>query len=119
MRIRLNGWRRIGVVLSVIWFVSFYWYLWDREKQKAQKEFQTVEAQCEQYLSEEEKLKERFDFTCFFKGYKAYEAKIEKVSTPLLVAIDFGSVVLWWIVLRLLLSVYRWIVRGFTLDKMG
>src|SRR5262245_56311852 len=28
MAIRLNGWQRIGVVLSVIWFVGFGWFMW-------------------------------------------------------------------------------------------
>jgi hypothetical protein len=28
MRIKLNGWQRIGVVLSVIWFVGFAGYKW-------------------------------------------------------------------------------------------
>ena len=28
MRIRLNGWQRIGIVLSVIWFLGFGGYVW-------------------------------------------------------------------------------------------
>jgi hypothetical protein len=33
---RLNGWQRIGIILSVIWFVGFAWYVWSSDrKQKA------------------------------------------------------------------------------------
>src|SRR5271168_1648114 len=28
MRIKLNGWQRIGIVLSVIWFFGFAGYVW-------------------------------------------------------------------------------------------
>ena len=122
MQIKLNGWQRIGVVLSVIWLVGFYWYLWDREEKKAHTELQRVEENCLSYLSPEEQKEEIKRLSsnylrCFNEGFKVYEEKLQNVSKVSLIAIDGGSLVLWWIVVRLLLSVYRWIERGFVADK--
>ena len=124
MTLKLNGWQRIGVV-SVVWLVMFYWYLWHGEEQKAEAErkgaFRYANEICLGRLTQGEKLTSQFSDNCFLqswiKTYPVYEAKIEKISKASLVAIDFGSLVLLWIAVRMLLSVYRWIEHGFAVDR--
>jgi hypothetical protein len=114
MRIKLNGWQRIGIVLSVIWFVGFAWvgedgvqavwhgfndwvsYCSEEQNRTGEKNAPWTKYQLENY-----KL-------CKWKGYELYGIMITER-----IAVDIGMIICSWLIAWLGTGVVRWIRRGF------
>src|SRR5262245_28468022 len=75
---RTRGWRRIGIVLSVIWFVGFGNFIWNNQHEEITKHMLArtewcfnlyLKSDAVPYIANEEQRK---------KTYAEYEAKHEK-----------------------------------------
>jgi hypothetical protein len=114
MRIKLNGWHRIGIVVSVIWFIGFAWsslYQETRVKEKygeclhiSEMAEGRVDEKVEKCLAEWQRLD---------KSILADLGKIGVMDKRILLAIDFGTVILGWLIVWCGIVVIRWIRRGF------
>jgi hypothetical protein len=128
---RARGWRRIGVVLSVIWFIGFGDYIWVSEVGRIGEFYRWQLETCGkilsnandglQYIAKQEerekrqsenraKYKECQDSASSFHG--SSNADLRK-GIPLLLAVDLGTVAFGWLVVWLVTLVVRWVQRGF------
>jgi hypothetical protein len=118
MRLRLNGWQRIGIVLSAVWFFGFavlsennvrqIWFSYNIDmsicdarlqywKDKGEgKEGPWTEYQLADYKQ------------CRYDGYKFYRDVMGRMF-----AIDLGTLIAAWLVAWLGIVSVRWIRRGF------
>jgi hypothetical protein len=117
MRIKLNGWQRIGVVLSVIWFIGFAAYtayIWNDEEHKYWSAdqadiFSEATNECLRrsevdYWLDSAKWHATYD-KCLYEAHARYIAKM--------FALNFGVIVFGWLAAWLGIVVTRWIRRGF------
>jgi hypothetical protein len=125
-----KGWRRIGIVLSVIWFIVFGGYLWTSANTHISDFYKWRLNVCYdiwttaneslpyakpgeadvKYKDTSTKLeqctKEASDF--FMQQAKGNEDGI-----PLLIGVDLATVVVGWLIVWFVVVIVRWIGRGF------
>jgi hypothetical protein len=136
---RAFGWRRIGIVGSVIWFVSFALILWTSETGRISdfygfqlRHCKTILDMATEGLGNRPILDSKEKIDEYDRRWEANWAKYEKCQEearefyrreagdsvkgiPILLAIDFGSVGLGWLIAWLIARVVRWVHRGFAL----
>jgi TRAP-type C4-dicarboxylate transport system permease small subunit len=103
-----RGWRRIGIVLSVIWFIGFGGYLladsWRTVKRAYSSEFQKCSSP-----NAVEPWRKCWDEVAD-RHWRAQEENFRNV--PLLLAIDLGTILFGWLVIWGIVGVARRINRG-------
>ena len=107
MRVRINGWQRIGIIPSVVWAVTGY--IWrgavvdDRNMEFAS----TADKVCLEYP--------HADKDCMAEFFKNYRLS-EDANPPKLEGAIFGLVPipLAWLIAYALIGLWRWIRRGFS-----
>jgi hypothetical protein len=106
---RLNGWQRIGIVLSVLWAIGAWLYMEAAAFKAAQEAMTVISDMCIRNKTD----RNDFDFKpCFdqandirqttFGDWSAWAWPVALVPIPII-----------WVLVYLLLSVVRWIRRGF------
>ncbi len=102
-----RGWRRIGIVLSVMWFVGFfgYWFVVDySERQEAHV----------QYISY---CYSKFDWnTQRAEERRAPARSYSGNSGPvvgMIVAVDLATILIGWLIAWVVIAAVRWVARGF------
>jgi hypothetical protein len=117
MRLRLNGWQRLGIVLSVIAFVGFAGYAvnvlyYDDREDVLQGKFAEVRRLCEEKLKDPSDPYSSVGTPAEFRKRCFREAHARFLEYML--AIAFGTVFLCWLFSWLgIVVVMRWIKRGF------
>ena len=123
---RARGWRLIGIVLSVIWFVGFGGFLWTGEVERIGNFFTWQLRTCKAILDADdeglslEEYRKRHD-----EHWKKYESCQDRASVffssqhrklrqsiPILLA-DAATVLIGWLAVWGIVAVVRWVNRGF------
>jgi hypothetical protein len=128
---KLNGWQRIGIVVSIIWFIGFGAFIWndqlrqDSESQANDAEvcrlilnannesLPYIENQGERHKKESANWAE---YEMCEKSSRVFFARQREVATsgiPLFLAIDLGTVLFGWLVVWMFVRITRWVTRGF------
>jgi hypothetical protein len=131
MCLGLNGWHRIGIVSSVIWFIGFAGYIWIYSTRDASDFYGSqlgmcytilnVDNEALQYIGKQEDRNKgqtanwtkyekcRSDATAFFN----HTADNNYKGIPILLAVDFGTVLFGWLFVWFGIGITRWIKGGF------
>jgi hypothetical protein len=124
---RARGWRRIGIVLSVIWFVGFGGFLWTSEVERIGDFFTSQLRTCKAILDADDEGLSLEEYLKRHDGHwKKYESCQNRASAffgsqhrelwqsiPILFAMDAATVLIGWLVVWGIVAVVRWINRGF------
>jgi hypothetical protein len=103
----MRGWRRIGIVLSVIWFLGLGVFLWVETVQK-------LDADNCFHLYEKDTVKCIANATLL---RWSSNHPINNLTTGLaILGIDLATIGLGWLIVWGCVSVVRWIRRGFAHD---
>jgi len=131
MRIKLNGWQRIGIVMSVVWFFGFagFVWIWDTRERGTFYGWQlkmcdailSTKNESLQYLTKREDRDERADenaaeyLSCRRSAERLFlgEMNGRYGGIPILLAVDFGIIIFAWLVAWFVVAITRWISRGF------
>jgi hypothetical protein len=128
---KLNGWQRIGIVISIIWFIGFGAFIWtdtlrqDRDYHANDAEvcrlilnannesLPYIENKGERDKTESENLA-KYDM-CQKSALAFLDREYEEARSgmPLLLAIDVGTVLFGWLVVWMFVGITRWVKRGF------
>jgi len=106
-----QGWLRLGLVLSVVWFLGVGWVLWAKQDATIRSEFAGQWRNC-LFLQQSNRDEYR---QCQAKAqvrHNQQQAEIAKRVLSLLL-MDFASLVLSWIAVGLGIVVFRWVMKGF------
>jgi hypothetical protein len=107
MKLRLNGWQRIGIVVSVIWFVGVWVYYYVQFEQSSQSLMLMRGEQC--YAGKETEQRD-----CLDKAITERHSRAEyRKELPLFLSLDFGTVAFGWLSVWFGIVIMRWIRRGF------
>lgn len=128
---KLSGWKRIGLVVSVIWFIGFGGYLWvsgvghmsdfHMSQLKMCGTIMDVANEALQYIPKLEDRQKRQDENwskyedCQKRAGELFSQSFEqqRKAIPILLAIDFGTILFGWFVAWGLTAIVKWIRRGF------
>jgi hypothetical protein len=129
---RGRGWRRIGIVLSVIWFVAFGGYLCASALERTNQSFGGLLELCTLVLNadntslqfianQEERAQKQTEYwakydECWTRASRIFRESRDEVwkeTVPILLAFDAGTVGFGWLVVWLVILVGRWVQRGF------
>jgi hypothetical protein len=104
---------RIGIILSLIWFVGFGAYMW----------FSSIQQLNDLYSLDLRACSENFDRTgnsinyeyCMDEAREVYLGRfnVHKERIPRLLLLDFGTVAFAWSVALIGILISGWIRRGF------
>jgi hypothetical protein len=129
MGVKLGGWQRIGVILSVLWFVGFGVFMWVHETNSYNDFFMWRLGNC--YKIAEMR---REPLTLNDPAYASRDAQIERdlkdcrerasafftkqvgdfwSSLWILPLVDIASIALAWLLVWIVVSLVRWVSRGF------
>jgi hypothetical protein len=114
MQIKLSGWQRIGIVVSVVWFIGFAGYtayIWYNEPQEdvLHGRFAIARSECEQSVKDPLNPGAEFDPSILVRKQCFDEARSSFAKN--MIAIDVGAIVLGWLVAWLGIVITRWIRR--------
>lgn len=129
MKARLGGWQRIGVVVSIAWFLGFGGFLWISAVNQASSFYEFQFGVCLQvhdgaaaslrptdndYREKYEQIESQYK-RCKDKATNFFmkQADNNRAGIPILLAIDFGSVVVGWLIVWGMVGILRWVKRGF------
>jgi len=133
MNARGRGWRRVGIVLSVIWFVGFAAFIWVLDM-RDKSDFLghqlhfcglilDTDTESLQYFKDdgERQKKDSANWTkyhdCQAKAQAFFIADAERghgaTGIALLFGVDLATVLISWLVTWLVVLVVRWVGRGF------
>jgi hypothetical protein len=105
---RLNGWKRIGIVVSIVWFVCTYFYILNDEMGATTRYSVTIVDSCIDARGGVETP----DNACLKEGEKYAEDELpEERRDAALYA--FIPILFGWGFVYLVLFVVRWVRRGF------
>jgi hypothetical protein len=123
---KMRGWRHLGVVFSVIWFVGFGVWMWitatgnvsDLHQSRLWLCYRTSEIQREPVrfddqqrlarIASEEKACEDKASALFFEQWDTLRS-----YSWVIVLIDVASIALFWLLAWIIISVGRWVAIGF------
>jgi len=128
---RARGWRRIGLILSVIWFLGFGLFLWQRTVEdivqpysdtlKTCGEILDIDNEALQYLRTVEEIDRRQSAN--FAKYKKCQTDAEVtwnntlpsnwLTLAVVVGVDLVTIALGWLVVWIGIVIVRWVQRGF------
>ena len=129
---RMRGWKRIGIVVSVLWFFGFGLWMWSSEISRIGNFYRWQLEGCSSLLHIQMKgldavtnaeVRERrlAEYLAKEKACQAKAAELHREQSDglfgkgiaILLAIDLGVIVFGWLVVWLVVSVVRWVRRGF------
>ena len=131
MRIKLNVWQRIGIVLSLIWFISFAEYFLHYGSQDAIRYYREARRSCDSVIKSSNdvavSLEQKEDRVTQLAENRAKYRKCRRDArnmrgqmlsdvykgVPLLIAADFGIIVFGWLLGWFGIVITRWIRRRF------
>jgi hypothetical protein len=106
-----RGWRRIGIVLSIIWFVGFGGWMWIESVRENADFYGGLFGMCYSIQSETGRRE------CQKHADDYYQTTSAKLQSPevlaAFVAVDAGTVALGWSIVIAAVAVVRWVRRGF------
>ena len=116
MRIKLNRWQGIGILLSVIWFIGIAGYMGyilynEKRDDVVHGRLAEVRSLCEQNVKDPLNPAAELDPSISVRKRCFNEARSNFAKNML--AIGFGTVVFGWFVVWFGIGVTRWIRRGF------
>ena len=124
---KLSGWQRIGIVVSVIWFVGFAWYVVAHRQDKllltCAEGLQRDVALSESAKTAEERERRRQEYgnkysKCMNDAHvSSFRFGLNNdplQAIPLILAVDLGMIVIGWLITWYVVMVFRGIRRGFT-----
>jgi hypothetical protein len=106
---RLNGWQRIGIVMSVAWAIGGPIYLEHEARKDAQEVFSRTYSSCRDVLSNDPN-------DCFRRASEQADLVPRYTADQRAnqVAAALGPVALGWLLVYALVYLMRWIRAGFT-----
>lgn len=128
---KCSGWRRIGIVLSVIWFVGFGGFLWIASVNHNAGLYGLRLRMCDAILDADnealqhitkqgDRALKAFDNSmtrekCGSDAEKVFLDRDEQLyrGIPILLGVDFATVIVGWLIVWVVISIFRWISRGF------
>ena len=129
---KLSGWQRIGIVVSVIWFVGFAGYvvanrqddaLYDKLLLTCAEGLQRDVALSETAKTAEEREQRRQEYgnkyskcmnDAHVSSFRFGLSNDPLQAIPLVLAVDLGMIVIGWLIAWCVVMVFRGIRRGFT-----
>jgi hypothetical protein len=131
-----RGWRRIGIVLSIVWFVGFAGFIWiwsNRERGDFYSYqlgmcYRLLEVNNEalQYLTPDAAEKRRAENWVKHESCKSEASDFlrrradeenSSAAIGILLAVDAATVALGWLLVWFFVSIVQWIRRGFQSAK--
>ena len=126
----MSGWRRLGVVLSVLWFVGFGGWLWTSSVRGYQDFYgfelrncsamssmkrDALRADDEQYDQKSAKIISE-EKACTDNADAFFSREIDKLYSQevwVLLAIDVALLALFWFLAWIVVAVRHWVLAGF------
>jgi hypothetical protein len=105
-----RGWRRIGVILSVIWFVGFGLYAWTDSTTQSSNFYKASLSVCYGLSKPADGDRCKNEATALFKQ----EADKRWEQFPLFLAFDLATVAVGWLLVWAVVALVRWVGRGFS-----
>jgi hypothetical protein len=110
MKLKLNGWQRLGMVASITWGIVGYMHQRNTDFHREVAAQSVVYQAC----SDTAAMRGNFDFS----GCAADASRLDSaLSTDALgnaLVFAFGPIVLGWVVTYLAIFVFGWVRRGFS-----
>jgi hypothetical protein len=107
---RVKGWIRVGVVLSVIWAVGAGFYQNNEELSRSDKFFQFAYDVCQRG---KEARSKPANLDCFEQSWAAAKPfRDPRLGDVLFMA--FAPLPVFWLAAFLAVLIFRWVRRGFT-----
>ncbi len=105
----MNGWKRIGIILSVVWILGAgYWQRRDDMQTAGRMASWSMEV-CQKGLA----AKNSYDFSsCDGKFYEMFEV-FSKHSWGNVAILALAPIPILWLVAYLVVGLVRWVRRGF------
>jgi hypothetical protein len=104
---KINGWQRIGILVSVIWMVGAYFYTMDRVQTDDIQMAANVDEACIAAKQQEQKV---CDNEMYAEVIRALPREREEAAIVALVPVPLS-----WSFVYLTLFLLRWIKRGFAI----
>ena len=124
MKIRLNGWQRIGIVLSAIWLIVFA--LWalpvtvvtvngqvESFHGPFVKSFDRKDAYCKDQRETFSNIEELFNAKCPPGAFVEAVPARYQFRWGAMIAVAIVPVVLAWLFMYIAIAAFRWIAAGF------
>lgn len=106
---RLNGWNRIGLILTIIWLIGFPLYENDKRQETRISLALYSKSVC---IEDGLRLNDHRDCSRVFDDeYRKMNSGADGLKEYFLFAVAIAAIL--WIITYLLFYVIRWIVRGF------
>jgi hypothetical protein len=124
----VSGWQRIGVILSVLWFVGFGVFMFEDEISRLSDSHVRQLGNCNKIAEFERQWFLRRDDPAYATKDAEVQRKLDKCrddvsayfmkQDPLsnlwiLLLIDLASIALAWLLVWIVVSLVRWVSRGF------
>jgi hypothetical protein len=128
MAIKLGGWQRIGVILSVLWFIGFGVFMFDEEISRHSASHVRQLGNCNKIAEFERQWFLRRDDPAYATKDAEVQRKLDKCrddadaffmeqdprsSLWIILLIDLASIALAWLLVWTVVSLVRWVSRGF------
>ena len=111
--VKVNGWKRIGIIASVVWIISAWVHTFDSETDSASEAIASAHVACDSNLAGK-------TGDAYTKGFdecnkRANDSLVEASANARLDAalVAFVPVPLGWGLIYLLLFLVSWVKRGF------
>jgi hypothetical protein len=106
---KLSGWKRIGIAASVVWVLGAPFYMINSGENVRAKHASEITLDCEAYISSGITTSAE----CDKRGNDYLTAPLERVDKQWIATVAFVPVLVAWGFVYLVLSLFRWIRRGF------
>jgi hypothetical protein len=108
-----RGWRRIGIVLSILWFVGFGFFIWSRTTSDAA-DFYGHQLRFCYAILDTDKNWPNYE-RCKDDAAKLFSFTFDQnvKGIPILIGVDLASVAIGWLLVWCVVAIVRWIRRGF------
>jgi hypothetical protein len=127
--IAVNGWHRIGIVLSIIWFFAYSIFLWSSGSADRLELYEIRKSNCADTFNtnsavsrpsggdyDKRSSENRNELRqCEKEAAAAFrrEMRTARQNIPILLANVIASVLLAWVVVWGVIGIVRWVKRGF------
>ena len=104
-----RGWRRIGIILSVLWFIGFGLFVWSYEVRQNTTWYSSSLSLCFAMSNETDRRTCQADISKVFADQFDQNVK----AIPLLVGVDVATIAVGWLLVWSIILLVRWVSRGF------
>jgi len=124
-----NGWQRIGIVLSIIWFVAYSIFLWSSGSADRLELYEIRKGNCADTFTANSETSRPSDSgydkrlsdnrnelrQCEKEAAAAFrrDLRTARHNIPILLAVVVASIVLAWVVAWGVIRMVRWVKQGF------